>query len=336
MQEAKTEQSHVLILDLCEQRPLNKTATYIFFNAQQQRVILKTTLETKRSFVQVVNSGTHIFFLERKICAENKRKQRLKLFAHLRGGSKLMCTLETDEHAVSKPACQLHDRWLLLIIPGVKSIAYDIFTQKYTDFAPLPLNAKQISQGPDLKTLVLNQRLLYVFNTGSKRMNACDIWSIDLHMLDTWRKLALNIENRTRDLSHFAAAAYNQIPGKSVLMFGGILNSSLQTYLLDTKQLETSQYLQVKTKQADRFCTNQVAEYSGVKMFFGLEYLHLFDGKQFEAVKYKYFQRPGFTQKKKETQKPVVPNINDLQQSQGDSIAERVDLGAEILAETQR
>ena len=63
----------------------------------------------------------------------------------MRGGSKLISVLETENHLTSRPVCHLHERWLLVIIPGVKSIAYDIFTQKHTDFQSLPIPLKLIS-----------------------------------------------------------------------------------------------------------------------------------------------------------------------------------------------
>ncbi len=68
------------------------------------------------------------------------------------------------------------------MIPGVKSIAIDIFTRKHVEFAYLPLGCKQIAAGVDLKSIILQERSMYVLNSSSKRHDS-EIYVIDLHTL---------------------------------------------------------------------------------------------------------------------------------------------------------
>jgi hypothetical protein len=51
IQFTKASQPHIFIIDLCEQRPLNNSVTYIFFSAKDQRVLQKLTLDTQKCFV---------------------------------------------------------------------------------------------------------------------------------------------------------------------------------------------------------------------------------------------------------------------------------------------
>lgn len=129
-------------MDLCEQRPVQNSATFVYFNCQSLKVLKKVTFDTKKCFVQVINAPTHLFFLERRILNAkfNKKGQKVRLFSYLRGGTKLVETYSDEElKQVCKPVSLLFDRWLLILFPGSHSLAYDIYTQKHTEFPPLPM-----------------------------------------------------------------------------------------------------------------------------------------------------------------------------------------------------
>ena len=85
--ETRAEDPNIYIIDLCEQRPLNKSVSLIFFNAKEQKVVKKATFDTSKTFVQVVNCSTHIIFVQRKI---DKKMQTIQFYAYLRGGTRLV------------------------------------------------------------------------------------------------------------------------------------------------------------------------------------------------------------------------------------------------------
>lgn len=82
------------------------------------------------------------------------------------------------------------------------------------------------SEGCDFKSIVIGARTLYVFNTQAKRPDNDNIYSIDLHTLERWRKIPLRAENRPNEFSHFGIVPFAS-PHKPVLMFGGHQNACL-------------------------------------------------------------------------------------------------------------
>ena len=50
--------------------------------------------------------------------------------------------LELKEIKQMKPVCQVHQRWLFILIPGFKSYAYDFYTQRHIEFPGITLPGK--------------------------------------------------------------------------------------------------------------------------------------------------------------------------------------------------
>ena len=56
----------VYVVDLCENKP-TKDVTFIFYHVGRRMILHTKTFElNKKVWVQVVNSDTHIFFIERQ------------------------------------------------------------------------------------------------------------------------------------------------------------------------------------------------------------------------------------------------------------------------------
>ena len=101
--------------------------------------------------------------------------------------------LQINDTRVIRPLSIFHQRWLFILIPGFKSYAYDIFTQKHIIFAGASINAATGQNTTDLKAIVVNEKDLFVFNCSGRRKGHLtdDLAYMDLHTLACWKRIQL-------------------------------------------------------------------------------------------------------------------------------------------------
>ena len=84
--------------------------------------------------------------------------------------------MKEPEHKKVKPICFKHNKKIYLILLGYKTISYDYEALNKTSFAPLSFH---VSNSNDLKTVVLNERDLYLYHC-SKSRSVGEIFHLDL------------------------------------------------------------------------------------------------------------------------------------------------------------
>jgi hypothetical protein len=62
-------------------------------------------------------------------------------------------------------------------------------------------------------------------------------------------------------------------------MFGGMSNTSKQSYLMDMKENEIVACVQIQAKDIDRLYCNQMIMYDERHFCFGCKFVHVFNGE---------------------------------------------------------
>ncbi|CDW71656.1 UNKNOWN [Stylonychia lemnae] len=277
---------NVIMIDTHENKMSGETKTFCFFDVKKKVLLNALNLEQNgKNFLQVVNFSDRVFLIERIVIAT--KSQKLIIYEYIRESGNLNLIFEETDHKKIKPVCFGHKTRLYILLVNTKSILYDFSNKMKIIFDKLGF---QVTNSNDLKTIVVNDRELYLFHCSKSRSQG-EIFTIDLLTLAQWKRIEIKTDNRPKDLIQFGMLPYRKQNDAKyiVLLFGGTYNTLRQCFLFDDFKKDISR-VSIYSGDIDKILTNQVFIAEDEIIAFGENRIHLYDRKtqKFKAMCYDF------------------------------------------------
>ncbi|KEJ82541.1 hypothetical protein OXYTRIMIC_320 [Oxytricha trifallax] len=278
---------NVLMIDPQENKMSKEQQIFHFFDVSKKVILHSLNLQLNgKNYLQVVNCSDRIFLIERQVNAT--KFQKLIIYEYERANGKFQMIFEEVDTKKIKPVCFQHKTRIYILMVGSKSIAYDYIDQNKLTFVSLNF---QVSNSNDLKTIVMNERDLFLFHCSKSRSQG-EIFHIDLMTHQQWRRIEVRTDSRPKDLIQFGILPFRR-PGDAkyiALLFGGGYNTLRCTFLFDEFKKDISRCPSICTGDIDKILTNQMHIGEDEIIAFGVSRIHLFDRKTqtFRAMCYDF------------------------------------------------